>query len=107
MSEKVGLTSIEQWQQCEKALLFHANAQDWEKLVKVNAKMTQLLIKAGKPSSRSQLLARQSLANTHKQVLLQLEQAKAQLGQEMNQFKQQQDGLAAYQLTSVSGGAYD
>ncbi|ABV85389.1 hypothetical protein [Shewanella pealeana] len=107
MSEKAGLISIEQWQQFEKALLFHAHAQDWEKLAKVNAKLIEVLTKAGKPSCHSQLAARQSLAATHKQVLQQLVQAKDQLGQEMNQFKQQQDGLAAYQLTSVSGGAYD
>ncbi|GIU14691.1 MULTISPECIES: hypothetical protein [unclassified Shewanella] len=107
MSEKAGLISIEQWQQFEKALLFYSHAQDWDKVAKVNTKLVEVLTKAGKPSSPSQLAARQSLAATHKQVLQQLILAKEQLGQEMNQFKQQQDGLSAYQLTSVSGGAYD
>ncbi|MGS0675402.1 hypothetical protein [Shewanella sp. 125m-1] len=104
MSEQVGTISIEQWQQFEKALQFYASTQNWEKLVIVNNKMTAALKMAGKPSSRSQLLARQSLANTHQKILKQLAQAQDELKQEMSQFKQQQDGLAAYQLTCVSGG---
>ncbi|MCG9732004.1 hypothetical protein L1D44_19640 [Shewanella sp. Isolate13] len=104
MSEPAGQISIEQWQQFEKALRFHGQAQNWDKLVLVNQKMTDALKRAGKPNSRSQLLARQSLARTHQQALQQLHQAKDQLKQEMSQFKQQQDGLAAYQLTCVSGG---
>lgn len=104
MSEPAGQISIELWQQFEKALQFHAQAKNWDKLVLVNQRMTDTLIRAGKPNSRSQLLARQSLARTHQQVLQQLHQDKDQLKQEMVQFKQQQDGLAAYQLTCASGG---
>ncbi|WP_299809725.1 hypothetical protein [uncultured Shewanella sp.] len=107
MSEPAGPISIEQWQLFEKALQFHANAQNWDKLVLVNQKMTDALVRAGKPSSRSQLLARQSLANTHKTILQRLAQAQDELKQEMSQFKQQQDGLAAYQLTCASGGVHN
>ncbi|MFT5787968.1 MAG: hypothetical protein ACI8SJ_000063 [Shewanella sp.] len=104
MSEKVGSISIEQWQQFDKALAYYARAEDWEKLVVVNKKMCDALIKSGKPSSRSQLLARQSLAQTHEKIMLQLQQAQAKIKQEMAQFGQQQDGLAAYNLTCVSAG---
>ncbi|MCL1147714.1 hypothetical protein AB4298_06885 [Shewanella sp. 10N.261.52.F9] len=104
MSDLDGPISIEQWQRFEKALQFHAQAQDWEKLAIVNQKMINALIKAGKPTCRSQLVARQSLANTHQAIVQQLQQAQGQLKQEMDIFKQQQDGLAAYQFTCASGG---
>lgn len=107
MSEKVGPTSIKQWLYFEKALQFHAKAEDWQAVEKVNAKMIIALKAAGKPSNRPQLYARKSLADTHKNVLQQLEQAKSNLALEMSQFQQQQDGLAAYQLTQSSGEAYD
>ena len=107
MSEKVGPTSIKQWLYFEKALQFHANAEDWQTLEQVNAKMIVALKAAGKPNSRQQLQARKSLAETHKAVLRQLQQAKSKLAHEMSQFQQQQDGLAAYQLTQSSGEAYD
>ena len=104
MSDPDGPISIEQWQRFEQALLFHAAAQDWEKLVVVNQKMTNALIKAGKPTTRSQLLARKSLAATHKDIIEQMLQTQQQLKQEMHQFKMQQDGLAAYQFTCASAG---
>ncbi|MEZ9197111.1 hypothetical protein [Shewanella sp. 10N.286.54.B9] len=107
MSEKVGPTSIKQWLYFEKALQFHANAEDWQALEKVNAKMISALTAAGKPSNRQQLLARKSLAAVHQAVVKQLAQAKAKLAIEMSQFQQQQDGLAAYQLTQLSGEDYD
>ncbi|ABZ78803.1 conserved hypothetical protein [Shewanella halifaxensis HAW-EB4] len=107
MSEPVGQISIEQWLQFEKALQFHAQAKNWDKLVLVNQKMADALKRAGKPNSRSQLLARQSLARTHQQVLQQLNQDKDQLKREMSQFKQQQDGLAAYQMTCASAGVHN
>ncbi|MCL1140446.1 hypothetical protein [Shewanella pneumatophori] len=104
MSDLDGPISIEQWQRFEQALQFHAAAQNWEKLVMVNQKMTNALKKAGKPTSRSQLLARQSLAATHKDIVSQMQQAQEQLKQEMHKFKLQQDGLAAYQFTCASAG---
>ncbi|MFT5788561.1 hypothetical protein CXF83_02845 [Shewanella sp. Choline-02u-19] len=104
MSEQVGPISIEQWQQFEKALAFHARAEDWEKLVIVNEKMCNALKKAGKPHSRSQVLARQSLAQSHAKIVQQLRQAQGKIKQEMAQFEQQQDGLAAYQFTCASAG---
>lgn len=107
MSEKVGPTSIKQWLYFEKALQLHADAEDWQSLEKVNAKMIDSLKKAGKPSNAAQLRARKSLAFTHQKVLAQLEQVKSKLAVEMRQFQQQQDGLAAYQLTQSSGDAYD
>lgn len=104
MSDLDGPISIEQWQRFEQALLFHAAAQDWEKLVVVNQKMTKALVKSGKPKSRSQLLARQSLAQTHQRIIEQMQLAQQQLKHEMHQFKMQQDGLAAYQFTCASAG---
>ncbi|MCL1050872.1 hypothetical protein L2755_14735 [Shewanella abyssi] len=104
MSEQVGPISIEQWQQFERALVFHADAEDWEKLLMVNQKMCSALKKAGKPASRAQLQARQSLAQVHQQIVQQLQQAQSKIKQEMAQFEQQQDGLAAYQLTCASAG---
>jgi len=103
MSEQAGPTSIEVWQRFETALQEHANAQDWDKLLKVNSLMINALKKAGKPVTPSQAAARQSLANTHAQIVqfMKTEQAKLQL--EMSQFEGQQDALAAYQLTFLCG----
>lgn len=107
MSEKVGPTSIKHWLYFEKALQFHADAEDWQSLEKVNAKMIDALKRAGKPSDDTQLRARKSLAMTHQKILTQLQRTKSKLADEMSQFQQQKDGLAAYQLTQSSGDAYD
>lgn len=107
MLEKAGPTSTELWKRFETALQQHANAQDWERVTKVNTLMIQALKKAGKPATSSQLAARKSLAEIHAKVLQRLNIEKARLQLEMSQFKEQQDGLAAYQLTSISGERHD
>ncbi|QLE87571.1 MULTISPECIES: hypothetical protein [Shewanella] len=107
MSEQAGPISIERWQQFETALNKYAQQKDWDRVVLVNDRMIQTLKQAGKPTTRSQLIARQALAKTHANILQQLQQAKMQLAREIDQFKQQQEGLAAYQLTSLSGEQHD
>ncbi|WP_076413074.1 hypothetical protein [Shewanella sp. UCD-KL12] len=107
MSEKVGQISIEQWGQFEHALLKHAKSKDWDKVIKINELMITALTSEGKAKSRAQFAARQALAKTHALVLSQLKQDKDKLEIEMKQFKSQQDGLAAYQLTSLSGESDD
>ncbi|MCL1126506.1 hypothetical protein [Shewanella surugensis] len=112
MSEKVGPTSAEPlamkpWGQFEAALIKHAEKQDWDKLAKVNTLMIKALKHAGAPKTQSQLLARESLANTHSEVLKKLIHSKHTLEMEMQQFTSTQDGLAAYQLTQLSGALDD
>ncbi|WP_299010276.1 hypothetical protein [uncultured Shewanella sp.] len=112
MSEKVGVTSaeplaIKPWGQFEAALIKHADKQDWDKLVKVNALMMKALKQAGAPQTQSQKLARESLARTHSEVLKKLIHSKNTLEMEMQQFTAKQDGLAAYQLTQLSGAMND
>ncbi|ABV34667.1 conserved hypothetical protein [Shewanella sediminis HAW-EB3] len=107
MSEKAGPTSIELWKRFETALQEYANAEDWDKVVKVNALMVLALKKAGKPATKSQLVARKALATTHANILQNLHQKKDKLQQDIHQFKGQQDGLAAYQLTRLSGEIND
>ncbi|NRD72018.1 hypothetical protein HQQ94_01915 [Shewanella sp. VB17] len=107
MSELAGPISIEVWQRFETALQAQADAQDWDKLVKVNRLMINALKKAGNPITPSQLAARKSLANTHAHIVQGLNIAQAKLQLEISQFERQQDGLAAYQLTSLSGEYHD
>ncbi len=107
MSEKAGPTSIELWKRFETALQEYADARDWERVVKVNALMIHALKKAGKPATSSQLAARKSLAEIHEKILQRLNTEKDQLQLEISKFKGQQDGLAAYQLTSLSGERND
>lgn len=95
------------WGQFEAALIKHADKQDWDKLLKVNELMMKALKQAGAPTSQSQRLARQSLANTHSEVLKKLIHSKQTLEMEMQQFTFKQDGLAAYQLTQSSGALDD
>ncbi len=107
MSEQAGQISIEQWGQFEQALLRDAQAKECDKVIKVNEVMISALTREGKAKSRSQFTARQALAKTHALVLAQLKQDKDKLEIEMKQFQNQQDGLAAYQLTSLSGESDD
>lgn len=107
MSEKVGPISIEQWGLFETALIKHADAKDWDKVVMINEVMVNTLKREGKAKSRSQFDARQALEKTHGTVLAQLKKDKNKLEIEMKQFQSQQDGIAAYQLTSLSGAHDD
>lgn len=107
MSEKVGPISIDLWQKFETALQEHADAEDWDKVVRVNTLIMQALKKAGQPATKSHLAARNALAATHEKILQQLHKKKDKLQLEIHQFKEQQDGLAAYQLTRISGEIND
>lgn len=107
MSEKAGPISIEQWGLFETALSKHAESKDWDKVVMVNEVMIKTLKQEGKAKVRSQFDARQALAKTHATVLAQLKKDKSKLKIEMKQFQSQQDGIAAYQLTSLSGDSDD
>ncbi|AQS35314.1 hypothetical protein Sps_00093 [Shewanella psychrophila] len=107
MSEKVGPISIEQWGQFETALNKHSKSKDWDKVVMINEVMIKALQREGKAKTRPQFTARQALAKTHAAILAQLKKEKDKLEVEMKQFQSQQDGIAAYQLTSLSGDRDD
>ena len=107
MSEPAGQTSTSQWQQFEVALVKYANLKDWKKVEKVNELMIMALTVQGKPKTKSQLLARQSLAKVHQQVIAQANAEKESLSKEMKQFQATKDGISAYKLTSLCGEIYD
>ncbi|MCC4834405.1 hypothetical protein LMH66_17295 [Shewanella sp. 10N.7] len=107
MSEPAGPTSTSQWQQFEVALVKYANLKDWKKVEKVNELMMLALTVQGKPKTKSQLLARQSLAKVHQQVIAQANAEKESLSKEMKQFQATKDGISAYKLTSLCGEIYD
>ncbi|MFS1436538.1 hypothetical protein [Shewanella sp. 10N.286.48.A6] len=107
MSEPVGPTSTNQWHQFEVALLKYAQLKDWQKVEKVNELMMLALSAQGKPKTQHQLLARRSLAKVHQKVIGIATAEKQAIATEMKQFHAQQDGLAAYELTNISGNVYD
>lgn len=107
MSEKDGPISIEQWHRFGVALRQYADQGDWENVTRVNATLIRALTKAGTASCEAQRQARANLGQIHAQVLRELEAARDELSEEMKRFKQQQPGLAAYQLTLSSGAVDD
>ena len=107
MSDPAGPTSINQWQQFELALVKYAKAKDWNKVEKVNELMMMALTVQGKPKTKQQLIARQSLAQTHQQVIALATAEKESLNKEMKQFQATKDGISAYKLTSLCGELYD
>ena len=107
MSEKDGQISIKQWARFANALRQYADAQDWESVRKVNIALIKALQQAGETHDIEQKLARAELKRVHSQVLQELILARDELASEMGRFKAQQPGLAAYQLTQVSGALDD
>lgn len=107
MSEKDGQTSIRQWARFASALRQYADAHDWDNVRKVNIALIKALQQAGKPHDIEQKLARAELKQVHSQVLQELILARDELAVEIDRFKWQQPGLAAYQLTQVSGALDD
>ncbi|MGI2207143.1 hypothetical protein ACROAD_02555 [Shewanella baltica] len=107
MSEKDGQISIRQWARFASALRQYADDQDWENVRKVNIALIKALQQAGKAHDIEQKTARAELKRVHSQVLQELILARDELAVEMSRFKSQQPGLAAYQLTQVSGAVDD
>lgn len=107
MSEKAGPISIEQWGRFETALIKHAESKNWDKVLMINDAMVKALKREGKAKTQAQVTARQALAKTHASILSQLRKERDKLEVEMKQFQNQQDGISAYQLTSLSGEAND
>ncbi|WP_144212018.1 hypothetical protein [Shewanella donghaensis] len=107
MSEQAGATSTNQWYQFEVALLKYAELKDWPKVERVNELMMIALVAKGKPTTKAQLLGRQSLERAHKKVIEMAVAEKQAIAKEMEKFQAQQDGLAAYELTHISGTLYD
>ncbi|MCS6134464.1 hypothetical protein G3496_05925 [Shewanella baltica] len=107
MSEKDGQISIRQWARFASALRQYADAQDWDNVRKVNIALIKALQQAGKAHDIEQKTARAELKRVHSQVLQELILARDELAVEMSRFKSQQPGLAAYQLTQVSGAVDD
>ncbi|MCB2380924.1 hypothetical protein ACRN93_15725 [Shewanella baltica] len=107
MSEKDGQISIRQWARFASALRQYADAQDWDNVRKVNIALIKALQQAGETHDIEQKTARAELKRVHSQVLQELILARDELAVEMSRFKSQQPGLAAYQLTQVSGAVDD
>ncbi|NMH66721.1 hypothetical protein [Shewanella salipaludis] len=107
MSELDGPISIEQWRKFGLAMRKHADTGDWQALGRLNELLIQALNRAGAPASPAQQQARAELRRLHAQVLAELMQARDELTREMKRFKDQQEGLAAYQLTRMSGAVDD
>lgn len=107
MLEKDGPISIKQWARFGSALRQYADAQDWDNVRKVNIALVKALQQAGKTNDTEQQSARDALKCIHAQVLQELILARDELATEMSRFKEQQAGLAAYQLTQVSGALDD
>ncbi|ABM23338.1 MULTISPECIES: hypothetical protein [Shewanella] len=107
MSEKGGQISIKQWARFGHALRQYADAQDWTNVQKVNIALIKALQQAGEARDTEQKLAREALKRVHAQVLQELILARDELAVEMSRFREQQSGLAAYQLTQVSGALDD
>ena len=106
MSEKAGQISTRQWQRFALALKKFAQEKNWSQLSQVNSQIGYALRRTQLPDfneSEQEAMARRMVAQTHKEVIAELIQAKEALSLEMEQFKGAQDGLAAYQLVSSSG----
>lgn len=106
MSEKVGQISTKQWQQFALALRKYAQDKNWALLSQVNSQLGYALRRTQLPNfkeTEQEATARRQVAEIHKEVIAELIQAKEALAVEMAQFKGAQEGLAAYQMTSVSG----
>ncbi|PWF61694.1 hypothetical protein CBX96_19810 [Shewanella sp. BC20] len=107
MSERDGQISTKQWARYASALRQYADARDWDSVRKVNIALIKALQQAGKTHDIEQRAARAELERVHYQVLQELILARDELAVEMGRFKLQQPGLAAYQLTQVSGAVDD
>ncbi|BDM62705.1 hypothetical protein NFHSH190041_01570 [Shewanella sp. NFH-SH190041] len=92
------------WKQFQQALEKTAKSGDLDMLRNINRKMIAALTQRGAPRSTLEQQARAELAACHRGIINALNQKKTELANTMATFRNQQDGLSAYQMTALSGG---
>lgn len=106
MSVKVGQISTKQWQRFAAALRKYADEKNWASLSQINSQLGYALRSTRLPGfteTEEEAAARREVALIHKQVIVELTQAKETLAAEMTQFQVAKDGLSEYQFVIVSG----